>query len=152
MLRKELKGQMFGKWKVLDFDVEKRKWKCECQCELKTIKYHLSNTLTSGMTHECQEGIKFKVDSNFFNVIDTQEKAYILGLLTADGCNYEKDGSVKIDLVEDDVHILNSIKDALKTKKRTPKGPMRQARSTLKSPMLRPRHTPSRSNTLNMSP
>lgn len=113
-IRKDLVGQMFGKWRVLDFDYEKGKWKCECQCELKTIKYHLSHTLTSGMTHECQEGIKSKIDSNFFNVIDTQEKAYILGLLTADGCNYEKDGRVKIDLVEEDVHILNSIKDALK--------------------------------------
>ena len=53
-------------------------------------------------------------NENFFDVIDTEEKAYFLGLLYADGCNYEDKGIIKIDLIEKDSYILETLKDLLK--------------------------------------
>ena len=37
---------------------------------------------------------KYKLNCNYFDTIDTQEKAYILGILAADGYNNNKDGEV----------------------------------------------------------
>ena len=56
----------------------------------------------------------FNVDDNYFNEIDNQNKSYILGLLYADGCNYENTGVIKIDLQIGDEELLNKIKDELK--------------------------------------
>ena len=56
---------------------------------------------------------KYDVNDNYFDVIDTQEKAYFFGLLYADGCNYEDDGIIKIDLNEDDVEILEKLSKAI---------------------------------------
>lgn len=52
---------------------------------------------------------KYKIDETFFDDIDTEEKAYILGLLYADGSNNEKKGQVYIMLAETDVDILRKI-------------------------------------------
>lgn len=59
-------------------------------------------------------GKKNNVDEDFFNVIDTQEKAYILGLLYADGCNYEDIGNIKLDLISEDEELLIKIKNIMK--------------------------------------
>lgn len=56
---------------------------------------------------------KYTVNDSFFDIIDTQDKAYILGLLYADGCNYEDTGCIKIDLVQDDQDVLLKIKDVM---------------------------------------
>ena len=45
---------------------------------------------------------KYDVDDAYFDIIDTQDKAYFLGLLYADGCNYENQGVIKIDIIQDD--------------------------------------------------
>lgn len=56
---------------------------------------------------------KYTVDHNFFNTIDTEEKAYILGFLYADGCNtYDKSKCkyiISIAQLEQDIDILNKI-------------------------------------------
>ena len=57
---------------------------------------------------------KYEIDDNYFDVINTQDKAYIFGLFYADGCNYENEGKFKIDLQEDDISVLIKIKDAMK--------------------------------------
>ena len=57
---------------------------------------------------------KYTVDDSFFDVIDTQNKAYILGLLYADGCNYEDNNLIKIDLVQEDQDPLLKVKEAMK--------------------------------------
>lgn len=55
---------------------------------------------------------KKKVDSNFFNHIDSEEKAYWLGFLTADG--YVKGtGAIEVGLAEIDVEHLNKLKTSL---------------------------------------
>lgn len=56
---------------------------------------------------------KYTLNRNYFDVIDTQNKAYILGLLYADG-NVGKDNYViQICLQEEDKHILEQIKNEL---------------------------------------
>lgn len=49
---------------------------------------------------------KYKIPLNYFEAIDTQEKAYFLGLLYADGSVSEKGAGVKITLHEQDRDIL----------------------------------------------
>lgn len=54
-----------------------------------------------------------KVNHTYFDNIDTEYKAYYLGLIYADGCiSYPKDNrqpTIKIALVEEDAYILNNI-------------------------------------------
>ena len=56
---------------------------------------------------------KFLLNENYFDVIDTESKAYFLGLLYADGYNNEKTNKVSLRLVEQDKHILESMKKEL---------------------------------------
>jgi len=58
--------------------------------------------------------IKYLVDENYFDVIDTPNKAYILGLFCADGYNNEQRGTIVLNLQERDVDILLKIKTELK--------------------------------------
>lgn len=55
---------------------------------------------------------KKKINSNYFSIIDSEEKAYWLGFLTADG--YVKGtGSIEVGLAEIDVEHLNKLKNSL---------------------------------------
>jgi hypothetical protein len=49
---------------------------------------------------------KYAINEDFFDVIDTQEKAYFLGFLYADGCNHKESNCVTIDLQTGDKEIL----------------------------------------------
>ncbi len=53
---------------------------------------------------------KYSFDNHFFDKIDTEAKAYILGFLYADGYNSTSKRSVRIRLNEKDVDILEKIK------------------------------------------
>ena len=57
---------------------------------------------------------KYTFNFNYFNQIDTPNKAYILGFLYADGCNYVEKNSgqyrVQLQLKQDDNQILEDIK------------------------------------------
>ena len=52
---------------------------------------------------------KHSLNEGYFDIIDTPNKAYILGLLYADGYNGIDKSTVRLQLVEDDVDILNRI-------------------------------------------
>lgn len=52
---------------------------------------------------------KYQIQEDFFDKIDTEEKAYILGLLYADGYNNTDRNSVSLGLKEDDKEILDKI-------------------------------------------
>ena len=41
-----------------------------------------------------KETRKYNIDDNFFSEINSESKAYILGLLYADGCVYNSQGNV----------------------------------------------------------
>lgn len=52
-------------------------------------------------------------NENYFENIDTQNKAYILGLLSADGYNNQKEAKVIIELLEKDKEILEQISNEI---------------------------------------
>lgn len=56
---------------------------------------------------------KYNVNDNFFDVIDNQDKAYLLGLLYAEGCNYEDTHRIKLELAKSDIEILEKVKNIL---------------------------------------
>ncbi len=59
----------------------------------------------------------YTLDEHYFDKIDTQEKAYILGLLYADGYYNQKNHTVSITLQEEDRHILEEINNLIKSDK-----------------------------------
>ena len=59
----------------------------------------------------------YKFNEHYFDVIDDENKAYIMGLLYADGCNQYDRGIVSLSLQEDDKHILDEINLLLGNKK-----------------------------------
>ena len=69
------------------------------------------------MRDNSHKGRKYTIDENYFDNIDSQDKAYILGLLYADGCNYLPQHRVKIELQERDKDILDKINIKLNSNK-----------------------------------
>ncbi len=58
----------------------------------------------------------YNINENFFDIIDTQEKSYILGFLYADGTNIDtNDGqnSISFTQLEQDIDILEKINMAM---------------------------------------
>ena len=60
---------------------------------------------------------KYLLNENYFDIIDSFDKAYFLGLLMADGYNNEKRGAVTLILKEDDRLILERFSSYLDTEK-----------------------------------
>lgn len=60
---------------------------------------------------------KYSIDENYFDNIDTNNKAYIMGLLFSDGTVNRKSNAVALSLQEEDRHILESIQKELMTDK-----------------------------------
>lgn len=58
---------------------------------------------------------KYNIDENYFDAIDTQNKAYILGFIYADGCLSKNKSEIIIKLHHKDEDILNIIKSELKS-------------------------------------
>ena len=60
---------------------------------------------------------KYYFDEHYFDIIDSRNKAYIMGLLYADGCNLANDNGVTLKLQEKDKEILEKINKELKNEK-----------------------------------
>lgn len=60
---------------------------------------------------------KYTLNENYFDKIDTEAKAYFLGLLYADGCNSEDLHRFDINLQEEDRYILELLCQELETNK-----------------------------------
>lgn len=60
---------------------------------------------------------KYNLDENYFDKIDTPNKAYILGLLYADGSNCISKGTVSISLQEEDKDLLEDIRKEIQSGK-----------------------------------
>ena len=54
---------------------------------------------------------KYTLDENYFDNIDTPNKAYILGILYADGCNRPSEKKITIELQIDDYDLLSQINE-----------------------------------------
>jgi len=106
----DITGKKYGKWTVIKYN-NNGNWLCKCECG--TEKSMKASTLNSGLSKGCRNCFKFDIDDHFFDIIDSEEKAYILGFLYADGYNNNKYKRIKIDLQSDDENILVKIKHAL---------------------------------------
>lgn len=60
---------------------------------------------------------KYNLNENYFDIIDTQNKAYILGFLFADGSNCRDKSTVTISLQEEDKYILEAMRNEIKSEK-----------------------------------
>lgn len=58
---------------------------------------------------------KYSFNEHYFDEIDTEEKAYFLGLYFADGCNLYERHEISIELIEDDRNLLEKLKTALES-------------------------------------
>lgn len=56
---------------------------------------------------------KYEINEDFFDEINTQEKAYFLGILFADGYNNYDKSNIRLSLQEGDIQILNDLKALL---------------------------------------
>lgn len=56
---------------------------------------------------------KYTLNENYFNKVDTEDKAYFLGLLYADGCTLSNRKIVKITLIEPDIEILEKFNSCI---------------------------------------
>ena len=68
-----------------------------------------------------------RFDVNFFDVIDSEAKAYFLGLLFADGYNQESNGCVRLQLHKRDRPTLEAFKQANSYTGEIRKAPKKQA-------------------------
>lgn len=60
---------------------------------------------------------KYALDEHYFDNIDCQNKAYILGFLYADGSNNPSKGTISLSLQEEDGYILDKIRQELHSEK-----------------------------------
>lgn len=85
-----------------------KKYNCSDVCVGNILRRH-NITLKNGS--ECQQ--KYKFNKNYFDIIDTPEKAYWLGFIYADGCNHVKRNTLSITLQESDKYLLENFQKCL---------------------------------------
>ena len=117
-------GMKFGKLKVVEY-LGDNKWRCECECGNEKIvssgklPLHPVKRLPV-KSCGCLLHSRLTTNYNFFEKIDTEEKAYIVGFLAADGCITSDDAKssyqIKIVVQRRDRDILEKIKKAFDTK------------------------------------
>ena len=60
---------------------------------------------------------QYKINEHYFDCVDTPNKAYILGFLYADGCNFPKKSTISMSLEEGDREILELIRKEIGVEK-----------------------------------
>lgn len=56
---------------------------------------------------------KYQIREDFFDEVNTEEKAYFLGFLYADGYNNENRGTVRLSLKQSDIEILQKLRNII---------------------------------------
>lgn len=88
-----------------------------CNCHTSNIHSHLKR-LGVKFRPFTKTSRVFKLNENYFETIDTEDKAYFLGFLYADGYNNEKTNNISLRLNIKDMYILEIFKTFLKTDKK----------------------------------
>jgi hypothetical protein len=87
-------------------------------CSVTPIRRILKENAISTKRSEAlrsKDSRKYNIDENFFEKIDSEEKAYVLGYLYADGNIHKSKTNVQLELSEKDIYILLTIKNILKS-------------------------------------
>lgn len=92
------------------------------QAELES-KYGVSHGVIRRILIKCGVALRdhshkkrlYDIDESYFDSIDTPNKAYVLGLLYADGCNHVETNLIKLGLQERDAYILRDIKEDMRS-------------------------------------
>lgn len=127
MGRKRIKPEINEKFNSLIFieefepDLLKGIFRCECGDE---NIYSISNVRNSLIKRckECKKKIaseksrKYEV-TDIFEKFDTENECYILGLFFSDGTIRGEDNTLSVSLIEEDVQILNDIKNIIQPTK-----------------------------------
>ncbi len=79
----------------------------EINCCKSTILKHIKNIPKHKQTR------KYTINENYFDTIDTEEKAYFLGLLYSDGCNDSDNARIILGLQDEDREILDKFNIAI---------------------------------------
>lgn len=74
-------------------------------------KYLKEQNIPMRSTSECN--MRYKRNKHYFDEINTPNKAYILGLLYADGCNHILHNSITLTLQAEDVQVIERVKQEL---------------------------------------
>jgi hypothetical protein len=113
-LNKDQKEELFGMYKTYQYsynDLAKYFGK-----SINSIACLLNREGLTGK-REYNHFRKYPINQNYFDEINTEEKAYFLGLLCADGCNHKNNTKVSMWLKESDREILEKFKKALQPTK-----------------------------------
>lgn len=84
-----------------------REYKITTAAMYSLMKRKEAKVPTSGYFCTCKR--KYNLNEHYFDKIDSEEKAYFLGLLYADGCHYEELSCITLSLQEEDVEILEKL-------------------------------------------
>jgi len=82
----------------------------------KLTRYRITKILTDNnikIISNIEKLRKYDINEKYFDNIDNEHKAYTLGFLCADGYNNEKKNIVKLSLKEDDIDILEKIREPI---------------------------------------
>lgn len=120
---KRFLGRKFSFWKVVGMEWKKKEYNRTnnilCRCICGTKRYVSTHDLIYKKSKSCGCKVrwkrKYKCDLRYFERINTEDKAYFLGLLYADGCNHEYDNFVDLKLQDTDRHILVEFRKYLKS-------------------------------------
>ena len=85
-------------------------------CDVSNVRAHLKRMNVPRRTLDIA-GVKYPMNRNYFSKINTEAKAYILGLLYADGYNQEDRNCVSLRLHDKDFDIMEKIKEEMEITK-----------------------------------
>ena len=83
-------------------------------CDKKTLKNFL---VKNGIKIRELNHVPYSFDEGYFDCINSSNKAYILGMLYADGANVKQYNAVKLSLASEDRAILEKIREEMKVEK-----------------------------------
>lgn len=89
----------------------------------RTVSYHLRKAEKLGLVKirsvkdYKSKNRKYSLDETYFEKIDSEKKAYVLGFIYADGYNNEDKGVIEINISTTDVEILEKINIELKSER-----------------------------------
>lgn len=120
-LKKETKIYFLNESKIIDQYLNDHKTYNELANIYKCSTIVIRKILDKNNIQRRERGVlkrKYTLDESYFDIIDTEDKAYFLGFLYADGCNNIKDNTITLPLVEYDVEILNKFKNLINSNRK----------------------------------